>query len=176
MAARLLVIEAANLYAGDDGPNNSKHLTLQSVKLPDWREKTQEHHPGGSIGAITLGGFGIEAQELSFKLVGSDPQTRLQFGLGSKQIRPYTIYASVRDKETGRAIERKAVVRGRLVEMSSDEIQRGSPGAQDHKIAEITHYEEFEDKQEIYFWDFWSQTWRVGGIDQNADERAILRL
>ncbi len=176
MAAALRVIEAANLFAGDDGPDNSKHLTLQSVKLPDWREKTQEHHPGGSIGAINLGGFGIEAPELTFKLIGSDPQTRLLFGLGTRQLRPYTVYAVVRDKETSRAIERKVVVRGRMVEISAAELQRGSPGAQDHKVAEITHYEEYEDKQEIYLWDFYSATWRVRGVDQTASERAILRI
>jgi phage tail tube protein FII len=45
-------------------------------------EKTVEHHPGGGIGAIDIGGLGINALTLGFKLVGVDPQSMAQFGLG----------------------------------------------------------------------------------------------
>lgn len=176
MAGKLIIWEAANLFAGDDGPNNSKHLSLQSVKLPDMREKTQDHHAGGAIGAINIGGLGLEALELTFKVVGSDSDSKAQFGLGAAQARPYTIYGVMRDKQTGAAIERKAVVIGCLQEVSEEEFSRGNLGAQDHKIGEITHYELYENKQEIYYFDFFASTWRVKGVDQLADTRAILRI
>ena len=176
MATSVLVWEAANLFVGDSGPNNSKHLSLTSIKLPDMREKMQEHHAGGSIGALNIGGLGIEALDLTFKLVGADSQTKVQFGLGARAQQPFTIYGVLRDKNGGRAIERKAVVFGRLLELSEDEYSRGSLGSQDHKIGEITHYELFEDKQEVFYYDFFSSVWRVGGVNQNADTNAILRI
>lgn len=176
MAASVIIWEAANLFAGDDGPNNSKHLSLQSTMLPTLREKTQEHHPGGGVGAITIGGLGIEALELPFKLTGVDAQTKALFGLGSNASRFYTLYGVLRDKNSGRAIERKAVVRGRLTEISEGEFQRGQLVDQDHKITEITHYELYENKAELYFYDFFSSTWRVNGIDQLAETNAILRI
>jgi uncharacterized protein len=176
MAASLIVWESANLFAGDDGPNNSKHLTLQSIQLPQSREKTQEHHAGGSIGAITIGGLGFEALEMSFKLIGADAQTKAQFGVGAGGMRPYTAYGVLRDKNGGRAIERKAIVMGRLTEMSEGEHQRGQTGEQDHKVSEITHYELYEDKQEIFYYDFFAAIWRVKGVDQLATENAILRI
>lgn len=176
MAQSLIVWEAANLFAGDDGPNNSKPLTLSSIMLPTFREKTQEHHPGGAIGAINIGGLGFEALELSFKLIGADAQTKAKFGLGSKSSQPYTVYGVLRDKNGGRAIERKAIAIGRLSEISESEFQRGQPGEQDHKITEVTHYELYEDKQEIFYFDFFASQWRVRGVDQLQDVNAILRI
>lgn len=176
MAASVTIWEAANLFAGDDGPNNSKHLTLSKVKLPDMTEKTEEHHGGGAIGAINIAGLGLNALEMSFDLVGADPQTMVQFGISSKATRPYTIYAVHRDKLNGRAIERKAVVFGRLTELTEDEYSRGQMGSQSHKITEIMHYELYIDRQEIYFYDYPSNTWRVRGVDQYAETNSILRI
>ncbi|WP_036291591.1 phage major tail tube protein [Methylosinus sp. PW1] len=176
MAASVIIWEAANLFAGDDGPNNSKHLTLQAIMLPQLKEKSAEHHAGGSIGALTIGGLGLEAFELSFKLIGADAQTKAMFGLGTQAVKPYTVYGVLRDKNGGRAIERKVVVFGRLLELNEQEHERGKLGEQDHKVGEITHYELYEDKQEIYYYDFFNSTWRVNGVDRNADMNAILRI
>jgi P2 family phage contractile tail tube protein len=176
MAASVIIWEAANLYAGDNGPNNSKHLTLQSIQLPQLKEKHEAHLPGGAVGAISIGMMSLESLEVSFKLTGSDSQTKAQFGLGSTGSQFYTIYGVLRDKNGGRAIERKAIVKGRLVECGEAEFSRGKLTTQDHKIAEITHYELYEDKAEVYYYDFFSSIWRVSGADQRADVNAILRI
>lgn len=176
MAATITIWTAANLFIGDDGPDNSKHLSLQNIKLPDWKEKSQEHHPGGGIAAINIGGLGFEAPELSFKLVGTDAQAKAAFGLGSRVGMPYTIYGELVDKRTARKIERKVVVFGRMTEVSEDEFERGKVTMQDHKITEITHFELYEDKKEVYFFDLWTSQWRVNGIDENAETRGILRI
>lgn len=176
MPSNLIIWEVANLYAGDDGPNNSKHLTLRTITLPSMKEKTEEHHAGGALAAVTMGGFGLEALELAFTLGGVDAQTKALFGLGARQIRPYTIYGVLRSKNDGREIERKAVVFGRMMEMTESEFERGRMSKQDHRIAEITHYELYEDKQEVYFYDHQTSIFRVNGLDQWATARGILRI
>jgi hypothetical protein len=176
MAATVTIWEAANLFAGDDGPNNSKHLVLRSIMLPQLKEKSEEHHPGGAVAAISIGMRSIEALEMTFKVVGSDVQTKGLFGLGSLATRPYTVYGVLRDKQTGRAIERKAVVWGRLMELNESEFEKGKLTEQDHKIGEITRYELYEDKKEVIVFDFFASVWRVNQIDQLTDDRAILRI
>jgi len=176
MASSVIVWEAANLFAGDDSADNSKHLTVTNIQLWQPKEKTVEHHGGGSIGAITIGGLGFEAPEVTFKLGATDQQTKVLFGLGGNGIRPYTIYGALRDKNGGRLIERKVVVFGRLIEVGESEYSRGDKVEQDHKIAEITRYEFWEDKQEVYLYDYFASTWRVGGVNQLAETNAILRI
>src|ERR1039458_4819477 len=94
----LVIAEGVNLYVGDNPPNNSKHLNLESVRLPELEDMTQSFHPGGSVGQIEVGGMGLKALELTFKLKGWDAQAMSQFGLGSPSQLPYTIYG-VRSEE-----------------------------------------------------------------------------
>jgi hypothetical protein len=39
----LYVLEAANLFCGDHDPKNSKHLTLQELKLPSLEADSGPH-------------------------------------------------------------------------------------------------------------------------------------
>ena len=176
MAASVIIWEAANLFAGDDSNQNSKHLTIQNIQLWQPKEKTQEHHPGGGIGAITIGGLGFEPPEVTFKLTGTDAQTKALFGIGGNATKPYTIYGALRDKNGGRLIERKVVLFGRLTEVGENEYKRGELIEQDHKVTEITHYEMWEDKKEIYYYDFFGSVWRVNGDNQLATINSILRI
>ena len=65
----LYVLEAANLFCGDHDPKNSKHLTLQELKLPTLEAEYQDHMPGGSKVGIEIE-VGIKKLEPTFKLVG----------------------------------------------------------------------------------------------------------
>ncbi|RFB80393.1 phage major tail tube protein [Methylovirgula sp. 4M-Z18] len=172
----IYVKEAMNIFAGDTGTDRSKHLTLDSLKLASLEEKTAEHHAGGSIGAIEIGGLGMNALSIQFKLKGTDPQTMSLFGINGRTSMPYTIYGVIRDKSTGRAIELKAVAWGRLTKLDPNEWKRGDLDEQDHEIKEITHYELYFDKTEKYFYDFLASTWRVDGTDMNSAEKTILRI
>lgn len=173
--ARLLTTEAFNLFVGDETSEDGKHLIITNVGLPAMKEATADHKAGGAVGALTVGGLGLEALEMSFKLAGYDAQARAQFGLGGAA-RRFTAYAQMRDKATGAEIELKIVVFGRLQEMTPSELARGEMGEQDHKVGEITHYEETLDKAETYFFDWPSSVFRVGGVDQWAGRRRILRI
>ena len=172
------IFEGVNMFVGDDGNDNSKHLTLDSVKLPDLEENSQEHQGGGAIGAIMVGGLGLKALEIGFKAKGFDPQIKSQFGLGTGNKRriQYTIYGGYRDLQGGRPIELKCVAEGRLASIAGDDMKRGELQGFDYKITEILRYRMFFDNKEKLFYDFFTSEWRVDGVSQNAEMNNILRI
>jgi uncharacterized protein len=174
--ATIFIPEAVNLFVGDEGPDNSKHLSISDVTLPKLEEKTAEHHPGGGIGAVEIGGLGLNALQLGFKLAGVDPQTMAQFGLGAAVDMPYTVYGAVRNKQTGEAIELKATAWGRLTTLDPGTIKRGEAAEQTHEIKQIMRYSLFWNKKELYYYDFYNSAWRVNGVDQYSDVKSILRI
>jgi len=174
--ATIFVPEALNLFVTDTGPDNSKHLVITETTLPKLEEKTFEHHPGGGIGAVEIGGLGINALSMGFKLMGVDPQTLAQFGLGGTGQLPFTVYGAIRDKQSGTAIELKAIVNGRLTEVDHGAWKRGDAAEQTHMIKEITMYQLYWNKKELYFYDFYNSTWRVNGANQQSDVQSILRI
>lgn len=175
MAARMIVTEAFNLFAGDGVDEEGKHLTITNMSLPSFKDMTADHKAGGAVGALSVGGLGLEALEISFKLAGYDPQTKAQMDGGGGMQR-FTMYGAMRDKQDGTLRELKVVVLGRLQEMTPAEMSRGDLGDQDHKVGEITHYEEYLDGKEVYFYDWSTVAFRTGGVDQWAARRTILRI
>jgi len=176
MPGQLFIQEGFNLFVGDDGPNNGKNLQIESVKLPDYEEMTQNFYAGGAVGEIEIGGMGLKPFTLGFKLKGWDEQSMSQFGIGSANMFPYTIYGLIRDKNGNTAQELKVIVRGRMVKVTPDEMKRGDLFGMDFAIKEILHLEHYVNKNEKYYYDWFSTTWRVNGIAQNADDVAILRI
>jgi P2 family phage contractile tail tube protein len=172
----LIIQEGLNLFVGDAGPDNSKHLNLDNVNLPDFEELTQMLYSGGSIGQLDVGGMGLKSLEMTFKLTGWDPQAMSQFGVGARSQLPYTFYGLARDKAGNTPKEVKGVVRGRMVRVGMDNIKRGDLFGTDFAIREIIFYELHFNKEEKYFYDWKSSEYRVDGVTQNADERDILRL
>ena len=173
--SNMYIMEAANLFCGDDDPTGSKHLTLTELQLPNLQEMYQDHHPGGSRVQIEVS-VGIEKLEASFKLAGWDPDLLTQFGLGANARRKYTAYGVIRDKRQGTAIEAKAIMEGRLGRVNPEAFQRGELQSYDYAINEILHYELFFGGAEKFYWDLFTSDWRVDGASQNADERSILRI
>mgnify|MGYP000160787217 CR=1 FL=1 len=174
--AKFYVMEAVNLFCGNHDPSTSKHLTIQTLRLPVLEEKTAEHGPGGSVAAVTLGMGQIAPLDITFKLNGYDPDMLSLFGVGGRKIQPYTAYGVVRNKLNSKAIESKTIVHGKLGRIEPDEIQRGELSGHDHTIIEVMHYELYFDDKEKFFFNFANQIWRVDGVSQNADERRILRI
>jgi P2 family phage contractile tail tube protein len=170
------VFEACNMFVGDDGPDNSKHLQIDTIKLPVLEENSQDHFAGGAIGEISVGNLGLKKLEITFKLKGFDPQVMSQFGLNGRNSLPYTIYGAIRDKKGGAPVEMKCVARGRLGKIESDELKRGDLIGHDHMIHEILHYEMWFANKEKYYYDWFASDWRVDGISANAEIRNILRI
>lgn len=172
----LYIQEAFTLFVGDDGNDNSKHLNLESIKLPTLEENSATHFAGGAIGEILIGNLGLKALDVTFKVKGYDPQIMRQFGLGGANSLPFTCYGAVRDKKGGGLIELKSVMRGRLGKLEGDELRRAEAIGHDHMIHEVMHYELWWGQKELYYYDFFASDWRVDGVSQNADIRAMLRI
>ncbi|WP_336801815.1 phage major tail tube protein [Kaistia sp. MMO-174] len=169
------VMEAANLFCGDHDPENSKHLTLDEITLPNLQAMYQDHHPGGSFVAMEFE-VGIQKLTSSFKLKGWDPELLKQFGLGTPLKRVYTVYGAVRDKRSGNAVQAKAIMEARLGQANADAFQRGNLMGFGYSLNEISHYELHFGSEEILFWDFFTNVLRVGGEDQNAQINNILHI
>lgn len=171
----LHVIEAANLFCGDHDAQNSKHLSIQELKLPALQAIYTDHHAGGARVQIEVE-VGIQKLEPTFKLVGFDPDLLVQFGVGSKIKRIYTAYSQIINRRTGASLELRAVMEGRLGKVEGDAFQRGELQSHDYAINEVTHYELHFNGQEKIYWDFFSNIWRVDGVDENAAQNTILRI
>jgi len=171
----LYIVEAANLFCGDHDPQNSQHLAIRELQLPTLQAIYADHHAGGARVQIEVE-VGIQKLEPTFRLVGFDPNVLVQFGLGSKIKNIYTAYGEIKDRRTGQSYELKAVIEGRLGKIEPDAFQRGELLTHDYAINEVTHYEVWFDGQEKILWDFWTNTWRVDGVDQNATTNSILRI
>lgn len=171
----LYVMEAVNLFAGDHDPTASKHLTITEMQLPALTEIYQDHHAGGSKVQIEVA-VGVMKLEPTFKLTGWDPALLGLFGVNSREKKVFTAYGVVRDKRTGEAKEVKAVIEGRLGKIEPEAFQRGELQSHDYAINEVTHYEVWFAGNEKVYWDFFSTEWRLDGVEQNADERNILRI
>ena len=45
-----------------------------------------------------------------------------------------------------------------------------------YSINGVMHYELHFGGKEMVYWDFWTNEWRTGGVDRNADTNQILRI
>lgn len=175
MANTVYIMEAANLFCGDHDPASSKHLTIEEWTLPDLQAMYADFHPGGSFVAMEFE-VGVQKLVSAFKLKGFDPDTMKLFGIGSQLKTIFTGYGLIRDKRTGKAIEAKAIFEGRLGKVTPDAFKRGDAMGHSYSINEVSHYELWFDGAELYYWDFFTNTYRVGGVDQLADVNRILQV
>jgi P2 family phage contractile tail tube protein len=175
MAGTVYIQTAANLFCGDHDPTKSKHLTLDEMRLPSLEANYGEHTPGGALVGVEFE-LGIKKLEAGFKLKGFDPDLMVQFGLGSRLRKVFTSYGVIVDKRTGRSIESKAIIEARLGKVTPDAFRRGDLAGYDYGMNEIMNYQLYFDGKEMIYWDFFSNAWRVDGVDQNRDENQILRV
>lgn len=171
----LLITEAVNLFCGNDEPDKSKHLTLTELQLPTLAETMADHRPGGGTAGIEVP-LGVEKFGATFKLNGEDPDLMVHFGLGGRANKVYTGYGSIVSKRTGAVTQMKTVMEGRLGRVTPDAFQKGQLKGHDYMIGAIMHYELFHDDRELIYFDFFSNTWRVDGVDQNAATNRALNL
>jgi P2 family phage contractile tail tube protein len=175
MSGTFYLMEAANLFVGDHDPTKSKHLTLAELKLPDLAGIYADHHAGGALVAVEFE-VGVNKLEPTFKLNGFDPDLLSDFGLGQTVRRTFTAYGVVRDQRSGRAIESKAILEARLGKVAPDAFQRGELQGHEYAMNSVVHYELWFDGSRRLLWDFFTNQWEVGGVDQNADVNRILRV
>src|SRR5215216_2399381 len=153
MAMDVYIMEGANLFCGDHDPTNSTHLILQELKLPGLEENYSDHTPGGAPIAIEVDTH-INRLEATFNLAGWNPLVMTLIGRSTRVHQTFTAYGGVRDRRTGRLMEAKAVLQGRLGRVNPTAFRKGDVMAHEYSIRGIVHYELYLDTDAIYRWDF----------------------
>ena len=146
----LYIWEAGTIFVGPGGGDADKGLNINNIKVADLEEITQEHHPGGSYGAIRLGGFGNKPLTISFKLTGVDPQAMAQYGVNGQQQQDYTILGGVRNKNGNAPMQYKLIAQARMTKVGSDAFKRGDLAGQDYELNEILSYAVYFNGAELY--------------------------
>jgi P2 family phage contractile tail tube protein len=177
MANDIITLEAANLFCGDHDPSaeNSNHLTIQNLKLPGLEENNSDHTAGGAPIGIEIDTHVVKLAA-TFNLIGWNPQVIKLLGESRRERQIFTAYGVLRSRRSGKALELKAIMQGRMSKSNPTEFSRGNNQGHEHAINSIVHYEVYQDGDELLFWDFFTSTRRVGGVDLNADINRILRI
>lgn len=183
MANNIYVLEAVNLLVSNVSATSnasqsiySQHLTLSELKLPGLEEAYVNHQPGGAWLGIEVD-VNITRLEATFNLAGI--QTEVMTLLG-RQLNTFTAFGAVRSRSDGTIQQAKAVMVGRLGRVNPQNFRRGDLLHHEYSIRGIVHYEFYLGEQsapeEIYFWDFFTNAFRIGTNDINADVNAALGL
>ena len=174
-ANSLLVLEAANIFVGND-PTASNHLTLASVKFPTVEKSYVDFMPGGAIVGLEIDTH-FNKFEVTFSLVGMTPQVMSQVGIWERASQQFSLYGFLRDRSGQGATQRvEAFIFGQLGRAAPDNFDRGTLHKSEYAIKGITHYELLIDKNQVYFWDMGTNEMLVGGVDILADQNAALNV
>jgi phage tail tube protein FII len=177
----VLVMDYANMFCGsapeDDGASN--HLTLASVELPSLEVQYVDHRPGGAPVSVEIDVIQTR-MEVRFELIGITRQVmQLLYG-HQRGAENFFIYGNVRDWLSGETLQLEARVRGQLGLVDPQPFDRGGEAFHvQYAIRGIMAYElNFGDgarsnggsgqMMPIYEWNFFTNVWAVGGINQNG--------
>lgn len=174
--ATIYMLEAVNLFMGDHDPGASNHLELEELKLPEPSIKASEHTPGGGVMTVDFSMNVLEKLEPTFKLRGFNPDRLKQFGLNTPYRHIFTAYGVIRDKRSGRATEAKAVIEAKIGKVAPDGFKRGDDFGHEYTMQEVVSYALSVGDSEVFSVDFFTNIYRVGGVDQFADVNRILRV
>jgi phage tail tube protein FII len=183
--SNVYTMESANLLCGDLGtssaPGISTHLVLQELKLPGLEENFVDHTPAGAPIGIEVPTH-MNKLECTFNLAGWTPKIMGFIGQNARNYQRFTAYGLIRDRRTSEALQATAVLEGRVGRVNPTAFRKGDLMAHEYSIRNITHYELYMQLQpdteplEIYFWDFFTSTRRIDGIDLNDDMIALLAI
>lgn len=151
MAATIYNLDTANLFVGDDNPDNSQFLTLQSVKMPMLEESTRTINPGGGVIAMDIGNRKITISSLTFKLNGINPDVMPKF-MANRRVK-YTIRGNVSNIRTQEDLDLVSVIEGRMVKVDMSEFSKDSEISTDYEIKEIVFYSMHMANVEKYYLD-----------------------
>lgn len=147
-------LDSANLFTGDDKPNQSEYLRIESIKFPVLEEVAQEFKPGGGVMAIDLGMKNIKPLTLGFKLFGLQPSNLNRFVKDEKD--HYTIRGNLFDVHKQEDLPVVCVVFGRMTKVDMGEFKKEDGVSSDYEIKEVTKYKLHVNKDEKYYFDFFA--------------------
>ena len=194
MSANLYVMEAANLFVGDNdaagsgagdqtaegAAGGSLHLVLTELKLPTLEHNFTDHLAGGAPIAYEVDTY-IQRMELTFNLAGWQPDVLQVMASSRIQLQHFNAYGVIRERRTGTALRARAKLWGKLGRANPQAWRRGAVMEHEYSIRSINHYELYMEtvrgvETKIYYWDWFLNQFLVGTEDINADTNAILMI
>jgi P2 family phage contractile tail tube protein len=165
----LLVMEKANLFVGKTAADesNSNHLIIAELKLPMMDEQYVDHRAGGAPLAIEIDTI-VARLEATFVLAGWTEQVATRFYSWDPNDNWFTAYGAVRDRDSGDLLQAIALMRGRLGRVDPVNWRNGELQHFNYSIRAITHYELMLADASFYIYDFFNNTFMIGGVDQMA--------
>lgn len=168
----LRIVRGFTMYAND---TENLALDIETMKLPTLEELTETFQPGGSDLEIDIGGLGVKALALQFKLKSHTPAVLGLFG-GEPGIRhAFTGKKLIISEEDGSQHEHAIDVRGRLSKIEGEELAAGKATGYDHEIKSIWNYTEFYDGRIMHRFNFKLGGWDVRNfVPVNDARRRVL--
>jgi P2 family phage contractile tail tube protein len=173
--SNLYIFEAGNIFFSDI-PNESNHLELSEIKLPDMEYQVEGHAPGGGVMGINIAMPMVTALVGSCKLKGINPDRLKLFGIGGVARRNITVYGVIRDKRENKQTELKAVMNCCIHNISGTAWTRGNGMDHDLKFSDMIRYRLDMDAKPVWEIDGFTNTFKIGGIAQNDQSNRILRV
>ena len=176
MAEKVIMLEQANIFLGDANPEDSNHVKLASLGLPTLERVTAGHLGGGAVAEVNWSMNAFRALEPTFKLLGFTEASYRLLGIGTNEVQRFTMYGVLRNKETGKQLQAKAIAKGIIGRLAPDAFDRASAFGHDHGITEVTHYELHVGGEEWFYYDYFTSVVRQFGNDVTSAARVALGI
>lgn len=169
MSNPILVMDYANLFCGSAPSDDTKsnHLTLMQVQFPTMDVQYVDHRPGGAPVAIEIDTI-MARFEVKFQLIGIVRQVWELLLRTSLTANDFWIYGNVRDQMTGEAVQAEVYVRGQMAAVEPSAFKRGEVFSTNYTIRGIRQYSFKLANSPVYDWDFFQNSWAIGGINQSG--------
>lgn len=169
MANPVWTLEDVNLFCGDGPSNNvdSNHLVLTEMKLPAIDSQFTDHRAGGAMVNIEINNM-VARLESTFVLLGLTSQVMKTVNSWSNNNRWFTAFGVVRDQLSGDVAQAAALIKGQLGRADPQNWTRGNVLHTTYAIRGIQHYEFFIAGDQVYLFDYQTNTLVVGSEDQTA--------
>lgn len=159
-------LDTANLFTGDDDPDHSQYLVIDTIKLPSFEEATKEVKPGGGVMSIKMRTKSIAAPVLGFNLVGVQPRVMRNFLKPSRE--KYTMRGNLYDVRRQEDLAFVVVVEGRMTKVELKEFKKEGDISTEYEINEVVKYKLHIDGEEEVYFDFFAGP---AGIRINGNKR-----
>jgi len=168
----LRIVRGFTLYVND---NTNLALDIETLKLPPLEEITETFQPGGADMEIEIGGLGVKALTMQFKLKSHTPETIGLFGGAPGARNNFTGKKLVISEEDGSEHEHAIDVVGRLSKIDGEEMSAGKATGYDHEIKSIWTYTEYWDGRVMHRFNFAKGGWDVRNFEPvNESRRRVL--
>jgi phage tail tube protein FII len=185
MPATIYTMESVNMICGDTGdaaaPGISTHLEIIELKLPMLERNYVDHTPGGAPVQIEVPMY-INRLESTFTLAGWNPAVMSMIAQEARALKRFTAYGLIRDRRTNNGMQALSIFEAQLGRVNPTNFTKGGLQNMEYSLRSIVHYELYMQETigveptEIYFWDFFTSTFRVGDVNLNAELNQLLAI